>query len=269
MVKMDLGLAAQRYQRSSGRAVLAVSAGGVETLREEGAAKIRLPATHPGQPHEAIAINTSGGLTGGDDFAYELKSRHGASLVATTQAAEKVYRASDAAARVKVSLVAEARSRLHWLPQETILFDGAALERMIEAEIAADSRALIVESVVLGRTEMGERDIVPRFHDRWRIRREDRLIFADDFRLENAVPRGRAALGEALAFATILFIAPDAEAHMEDLRMRLGEDAGVSAWHGKLVARLRALDGFSLRKRLIPAVGQLVPEGEMPRIWSL
>ena len=48
MGKVELGLMAPRYQRSSGRAVLRLSAQGVETLREEGAAKIRLPAIVPG-----------------------------------------------------------------------------------------------------------------------------------------------------------------------------------------------------------------------------
>ncbi|MFO0990473.1 MAG: urease accessory protein UreD [Hyphomicrobiales bacterium] len=249
--------------------MLKLSAGGVETLREEGAAKIRLPATLPGRPFEAIVINTSGGVTGGDDFAYELTNRAGVSLTATTQAAEKVYRAGGPPARIAVSLAAETGSRLSWLPQETILFDGAALDRTITADIAADARLLIVESVVFGRTEMGERDIAPRFHDRWRIRREGRLVYADDFRVENAIPDSPAALDGAQAFATILLIAPDAEKHLDETREALGDRAGVSAWHGKLVARLLAPDGFNLRKRLIPAVRRLLPEGELPRIWSL
>ena len=249
--------------------MLELSARGVETLREDGAAKVRLPATLPGRPFEAIVINTSGGLTGGDDFAYELNIGSGATLVATTQAAEKVYRSGGPPAHMAVSLGAEAGSRLSWLPQETILFDGASLARTIEADVASDSRLLIVESVVFGRTEMGERDITARFHDRWRISRAGRLIYADDFRLKNAMPRGSAALGGARAFATILLVAPDAERHLEETRALLGDGAGVSAWHGKLVARLLAPDGFGLRKRLIPAVRRLLPEGELPRIWSL
>ncbi|MBL8893644.1 MAG: urease accessory protein UreD [Rhizobiales bacterium] len=258
-----------RYQRSLGKAVLKLSARGVETLREEGAAKIRLPATLPGRPVEAIVINTSGGVTGGDDFAYDLVSRAGVSLTATTQAAEKVYRAEGAPAHVAVSLAAEAASRLAWLPQETILFDGAALNRTITGDIAADSSLLIVEAIVFGRTEMGERDIAPRFHDRWRIRRDGRLVYADDFRVENAIPDCPAGLDGARAFATILLIAPNAEKHLKEMRDALGDRAGVSTWHGKLVARLLAPDGFNLRKRLIPAVRRLLPEGEVPRIWSL
>lgn len=269
MGKVEFAPVAPRYQRSAGNAVLKLSARGVEVLREEGAAKIRLPATRPGRPFEAIVINTSGGVTGGDDFAYDLTSRAGVNLVATTQAAEKVYRGGGSSAHIAISLAAEAGSRLSWLPQETILFDGAALKRSITANIAGDARLLIVESVVFGRTEMGERDIAPRFHDRWRIRRASRLVHADDLFVENAVPDSPAAFDRARAFATILLLAPDAEKHLEEIREALGDRSGVSAWHGKLVARLLAADGFNLRKRLIPAVRRLLPEGELPRIWSL
>jgi urease accessory protein len=143
------------------------------------------------------------------------------------------------------------------------------LGRTITANIAADARLLIVESVVFGRTEMGERDIVPRLHDRWRIKRDGRLIYADEFNVNESIPDAPAALHGARALATILLVAPDAERHLEETRMLLGDSAGVSAWHGKLVARLLAPDGFNLRKRLIPAVRRLLPEGDVPRIWSL
>ena len=49
-----------------------------------------------------------------------------------------------------------------------ITYDGS------DSICSTDARLLIVESVVFGRTEMGERDIAPRFHDRWRIRRDGR-----------------------------------------------------------------------------------------------
>ena len=173
MGKVELGLGVPRYQRSSGKAVLKLSARGVEDLAGGGGGQDQTAGDLArAGPVEAIVINTAGGVTGGDDFAYDLTTGSGASLVATTQAAEKVYRAVGPPAHIAVRLTAEAGSRLSWLPQETILFDGAALNRTITANIAADARLLIVESVVFGRTEMGERDIASRFHDRWRINRE-------------------------------------------------------------------------------------------------
>jgi urease accessory protein len=143
------------------------------------------------------------------------------------------------------------------------------LRRHIEAEIAADAELLLVEPLVFGRTEMGETRITTSFSDRWRIRRDGELVFAEDFRVDGELPRGAAALGTAGAAATLLLLAPNVESRRDELRSLLGEDAGISAWHGKLVARMLAQDGFTLRKRLIPALERLVPKGSLPRIWSL
>ena len=78
-------------QRSVGKLALEIGASGaVKRMREEGCAKLRLPAQPAGQALEAIIINTSGGLAGGDRF--ELKAEAASDLCLTTQAAEKIYR---------------------------------------------------------------------------------------------------------------------------------------------------------------------------------
>ena len=78
-------------QRSVGKLALEIGAGGeVKRMREEGCAKLRLPARVVGQAPEAIIINTSGGLAGGDRF--ELQAESTGDLCLTTQAAEKIYR---------------------------------------------------------------------------------------------------------------------------------------------------------------------------------
>ncbi len=43
-----------------------------------------------------------------------------------------------------------------WLAQETILFDGCALDRRLDVELAPDSWFLAVEMLVFGRAAMGE-----------------------------------------------------------------------------------------------------------------
>ena len=88
-----------------------------------------------------------------------------------------------------VKLKAEAGASLNWLPQESILFDGASLSRAITADLAADARFLAVESVVLGREASGETVAHASLRDRWRIRQAGKLIFADDLAFD-----GRAAV---------------------------------------------------------------------------
>ncbi len=252
------------HQRSVGSVLLTMDSSGLRRMREDGAAKVRLPQGS----HEAILINTGGGLAGGDAFMFEIAAEAGANLTVTTQAAERVYRSLGPAARVDVSLRAEAGSSLCWLPQETILFDGASLSRSIAVELAADARFLAVESIILGREAMGETISSARLCDRWRVRRDGRLIFADDVAFDGLPPATPATLGQARAFATILLVADETGALIERLRGVIGDAGSASAWSGKLVARLGARDGFELRKALIPALTLLAKDASLPKTWS-
>ncbi len=243
-------------------------------LFQEGSAKIRLPRAE-GDGLEAVLINTAGGVTGGDIVAWHVEAQAGASVTVTTQACEKVYRSAGGAARLGAELVVGPGARLDWLPQETILFDNAGLHRRLDADLAADATLLCVEAVVLGREAMGETVRAGDFRDRWRIRRDGRLIFADDIRLDGAIEAltARAAtLAGARAFATILLTGPDCEAQMRPLQAAFAVDdvrAGASAFDGKLVCRLCASDGLTLRRALIPALAALRGGAAPPRVWRL
>src|SRR5271165_5643306 len=98
-----------------------------ERLFETGGLRWRFPRST--NPCEAVIVNTGGGVAGGDSYRIALSLEAGAAVEATTTAAEKIYRSDGPAARIATTLALEPGARLRWLPQETILFDGAALER--------------------------------------------------------------------------------------------------------------------------------------------
>ena len=252
------------HQRSVGDIVLSVGQHGLRRLRESGAAKVRLPSGS----NEAILINTGGGLAGGDRFSFDIAAEENARLTITTQAAERVYRSLGPAATVDVTLRAATEAALYWLPQETILFDSAALSRSITADLAPDARFLAVESVILGRAAMGETVRHARLRDRWRIRQGGKLVFADDLAFDGEPPATKATLRRSKAFATVVLIAHDADALLDRVRQEIGGLGGASAWSGKLVARLAAQDGFELRKALIPALTVLARGAVLPKVWS-
>ena len=79
-------------------------------------------------------------------------------------------------------------------------------------ELQENAGLLAVELIVLGRKAMGESLTDFSFHDRWRIRRGGRLIYADDLRFDPARVLGAAALDGARAFATLVFVGADVEA---------------------------------------------------------
>lgn len=255
-------------ERRAGRSRLA-------RLFQEGAAKIRRPDTGA-DPLEAVLINMAGGLTGGDRIRWEVSVGAEAQASVTTQACEKVYRALSGQADVDVSLSVGKGGRLAWLPQETIVFDRSAFSRRLEADIAPGAEALIVEATVFGRSAMGERATSAMFRDRWRVRQGGRVVHAEDFSLGPDVGATLARTASAagrIAFATLLLVAPDAETRLERARALIGDDGGASAWQvgetGKLLARLYAEDGYSLRKRLAPLVGLLNGQAGLPRLWTL
>jgi urease accessory protein len=259
--------------RVRARIALAVEAQGGRTraarLHEEGALRIRFPNA-TGDALEGVIVNTAGGIAGGDRHAFALSVGAGASALITTAAAEKVYRALGPAAEIAARFTVAAGGQLTWLPQETILFDRARLERTIEIDIEDGSRALIAESLMFGRAAMGEAVENGRVLDRWRVRRAGRLVYADTLRLDGAIARRLAETAVArggAALATVL-LAPGGDDDVAALRNAaesLTGEAGVSAWNGVCVARLCAPDGAGLRADmavLLSALGMA-----LPRIW--
>ena len=131
---------------------------------------------------------------------------------------------------VENRLVAHAGAHIDWLPQETILFEGARLDRRLDVDLADGATLTAVEAVLLGREAMGEAARNAHLRDNWRIRRNGRLIHAEATTL-SADPSerdGLSLLNGALAFATILHISPDAERRLEAVRALLPRTGGAS-----------------------------------------
>jgi urease accessory protein len=265
-------------QRASGEGRLAVrrdATGGhrVATLRQAGAARIICPRNHLDAAFEAVLLNTAGGLTGGDHFSWEASAGRDAMLRVTTQTAERVYRSAGGDARVETRLGAEMGARLEWLPQETILFEGARLSRSLSIDLAENAGLLAVEVVVFGRRAHGERVGSGSLRDQWRVRREGRLIYADAVRIDGAIAAlldRPATFGSAQAFATILLAGPDRMA-LDRIRAFLpvndGLEAGASALPEATVIRILAAHGDVLR----PALARLLVAlrgAPLPRLWQ-
>lgn len=270
------GNAPPRMQRARGRARIAFRLdGAVNRLAEfyqQGCCKIRLPRVEPGLPPEAVLLNTSGGITGGDHLEYEVEIGAGGELVVTTQAAERIYRSSGGFGLVANRLAVGAGARLDWLPQETILFDRSALKRSLDVDLAADASAVLVETFIFGRGAMGEIVNHLSLADRWRVRRDGQLIYADGVSVEGdasaTLRQGATGFG-ASAVATLVFADPDAPSRLDEVRGCLAGcrgEVGASAWPGILNVRFVAASGQSLRHD-VGAVVECLRRRAMPRVW--
>lgn len=261
--------------RAIGRVALSVAADADRSRRqrvhEEGALRVRFPNVSNRDALEAVIVNTAGGMAGGDRFDLDIAVGSGAKLTITTAAAEKIYRSLGPDTEIRVKLGIGSGGTLGWLPQETILFDQIRLRRSIEADLAPDASLLLAEGVVFGRSAMGETLAHGHFFDRWRVRRDGALIFAESLRLDDAIAeqlRQRAVAGGAVAIASVLKI-PGDEAAVAAVRAKekdFAGEVGVSAWNGLALARLVAPDGAALHRDLI-AVLTAFGNMPLPRLW--
>ena len=271
-------------QRSEGFASLRLGCpeGGatrILDMRESGPLRLRLPRRHGGDAVEAVLLNTAGGIACGDAFVVEAALDPGAEGVLTTIAAEKVYRSDGLVSTITTRAVLGAGASLAFLPQETILFDRAALHRRFEADLAPDARLLAFEAVMFGRAARHEAMTGGGLVDAWRIRRGGRLVVADTLRLDGplGILLDRPAIGGgARALATLIDVSPEAEGRLDEMRAHLdaaganaegGVEAAASAWNGHLVARFLARDANAL-KALAVRVLVAYRGVPMPRVWQ-
>ena len=242
-------------------------------LRQVGCLKIRFPRVEPDAWTTAVTLNTSGGVASGDRLRAAFEIANGAQVTIAAQAAERFYRAlpGSEAADVRTRVIIDNGAAAEWLPQETLLFDRCVVDRRLDVELAADASFLGVEALVFGRIAMGERLEHASLRDLIRIRRCGRLLLRDTIRLDGEVDtvlRRRAIASGARAVATVVHVAPDAEAHLDDLRAVLPLEGGASAWNGLLLARILAPTGGALRRTLTAVLGIIRGLRPLPRVWS-
>jgi len=239
-------------------------------LHESGSLRVRFPSPEA-DGLSAVFVNTAGGIAGGDRFDIDIATGEQSRLTVTTAAAEKIYRAAGPAARLNITLKAAAGSHLAWLPQETILFDGARVSRRIDIDLAVGASLLLCEIVVFGRAAMGERMRHGEFVDRWRLRRGGRLVFAETLRLDGDIGEKltRPAIAKgAVAIGTALIVPGDAALvdRIRELSESFGGEVGISSWNGFAMARFCAQDAARLRADMMAVLGR-ASGAALPRLW--
>ena len=264
-------------QRARGNLVVEVKLRDAQTVlgrfRQEGCLKARLPRAEPDAWTGLVTLNSSGGIAQGDRLDTAISAGPGTALTVASQAAERYYRAGGGApAVIRTTLHVAAGAALEWLPQETILFEDCAVDRRLDINLAADAAFLGVETLVFGRTAMGETLGAVRLRDTIRLRRDGRLVWQDAIRMDGvgqALLDRPAVAGGGRAVATLVHAAPGAEGAVDRVRAALSPfAAGVSAWDDLLIARIVCTDGACARAAIVAALAVLRAGRPLPRVWS-
>ena len=171
---------------------------------------MRLPRYHNSHDRlQAVLINTSGGLTGGDDMCLKIDIGEKAKVSFTTQACEKFYKSTETEfCHIDNELNIAANASALWLPQESILFRNSHVRRKLRVNLAKNAQVMLAETLIFGRSSSGEIYDKGRLHDDWDITYDGQLIHSERLRIngENPLMNSSAGLSGHKALSTLVLI---------------------------------------------------------------
>jgi urease accessory protein len=247
--------------------------------------RVLFPAPAAGDPPVAVIVTTSGGLVAGDRLDIRVELAPGATAHVTASAAEKVYRSTGRTTTIRQTLSIGPGAALEFLPPETILFDGARLQRETVIDLAPGSAFLGGDIVVFGRRARGERFANGFLREVWELRRNGYLVWGDALHLDDDVGRiidDPACFDGAAAFATMIFSPPtgDVRSLLDGARVvqgicaTTGLRAGATTIAGVVIARWLAADAAVLRRAYADLAchfrsAALGLPPRLPRVWHV
>lgn len=223
----------------------------------------------------AIVVHPPGGIAGGDELSLKIRAGEGASALLTTPGAAKWYRSAGPWAKQAVDFNVE--GVLEWLPQETILFDGALAETAYDVNLGARAGFIGWDIVCLGRTGSGERFARGALRSSMRIRRENRLLWLERGRIDGGgkLLDSPAGLAGAPVHGILFASFPDFDHKIRDTLRELQPTPGngaVTLLPGVLLARYLGDSGEAARRYFAALWRILRPaltgrDAIEPRIW--
>jgi urease accessory protein len=227
----------------------------------------------------AIVLHPPAGIAGGDELDIGIAVGEGAQALLTTPGAGKWYRSDGRRARQDIEIKVSPGGTAEWLPQETIVFDGARATMRTDVQLGAGARYLGWDILCLGRSASGERFGRGSLQLSTRIAREGRLLWAEQGALEGGSAWLESAAGFAGRTVSATLLAAGAPvdtalvAACRGIETEAGARCGVTALPDLVAARWLGDSGEAARdwleqvwQRLRPAlVGR---EAQRPRIWN-
>ena len=270
-------ISTNKYQRARGKLKISFINSNEETsihdLHQSGALKVLIPKSKS-KYAEAVLINTGGGIVGGDNLSIEVEAAKKTNTWITTQASEKVYKSSSEQSILSTKVTLEDNSTLFWCPKETILFHNSKLIRNLDFDIKSSSKLLIIENIVFGRLASGELNADCFFSDHWRIKRDEKLIFAENFLFEDKKTMYRKTnLGNYRSLLNIMYLSKDSKNFLNKMRNIISSESifgEASHWNDFESLRALAKNPIEFKKTIEDILILFVNEkSKIPRILSI
>jgi len=196
-----------RFEREASRTVLAAR-------RHVGPLRVQKALYPEGSGVcQVVVVHPPGGIVGGDSLTIEVEAGLRTHAQLTTPGAAKWYRSAGPVARFDTVLRVAPGALVEWLPQETMLFDGARAAIRLGVELAEDARFIGWEVTHLGRTASGERFASGRVQQALELIRGDTMLWCERAVLDGgsrALQSG-AILDGAPVFGTMIAAGADVD----------------------------------------------------------
>lgn len=190
----------------------------------------------------AIVLHPPAGIVGGDSLKIDIALAAGSHALLTTPGAGKWYRSAGARASMVQRLTVAAGAICEWLPQESIVFDGAIGGLSTEVDLAKGARFVGAEMLCFGRTGSGERFDRGAFTMHTALRVDGRPVWLERGTIVGNSPLLDSPVGLAgqPVTGTLLVVGPEVDEAMRDACRAIAPIAGegaVTLCAGVLVAR--------------------------------
>ncbi|HIK43422.1 MAG TPA: urease accessory protein UreD [Leptolyngbyaceae cyanobacterium M65_K2018_010] len=237
---------------------------------------------------QTVLVHTAGGMVGGDRLTVQVHLQPDSRGLVTTAAAHKIYGSQAAAGQAPAPLRgAEQRVEIHlasgscleWLPQETILFNGANYDQHLRVALPPGAIWCGWEVTRFGRSARGERFDQGQWRSHLEVWQGDRPLWLD----RQSLTGGSAALdspnglgGQAVvgSFALVGFLpATDLVNELRELwEAAWPGEGGVTRLQTGLLCRYRGPSSEVARRWFVSLWGHLRPfylgRVAMPsRVW--
>ena len=182
----------------------------------------------------AYILHPPGGIVPGDSLSLDVEMQEQAHVLITAPAATKVYRSDGRTSRQVHRVHATAGSVVEWLPQETILFEGARVHLDTRIELSGSATFIGWDILCLGRPACNERFRAGSCRQHLELWRDGQPMVLERTRYEGAAQE--AAWGLRGASVTGTFLAASPGLADETKKAVLQELRGIRAREGELVS---------------------------------
>ena len=127
----------------------------------------------------AIIVHPPAGIAGGDHLTFQMSAEQAAHALVTTPGAGKWYKTNQKQAFQHIDITVKDASIFEWLPQETMLFNGAHANS--ETRVILEDAASFIgwDMLVLGCQARHETFIEGSYQNRFQLYRNNKLLVTD------------------------------------------------------------------------------------------